>query len=195
MKIRTDFVTNSSSSSFVVIKIQSKTFAEIIKEHEEYIAENLLSVEPDFEVVDGENVELFFEDSMDTTPSSLEDFIYSLASVFSYNVGEDEDTQIAYKIVKNKDAIMEDLQSVDWTYEDIGYGGDNDLRYYEDSYPEHRLKEIKEIIAEDKGVPVEEISEEDFCDYVSPQTSHEVVSFKYDKETGEEHTKDFYLED
>jgi hypothetical protein len=146
-------------------------------------------------------------------PTKLNEVVRCLATLFSHDVDEDEETgeliiedyqdddednfyrNIAKDIIKNKEAIEEDLVSVSWEYDDVGYGGDSDLRYYEDQYSKERLTEIKEEIASEKGISVEDVTEEDFSDYVGDKTSHDTENFKYDKETGEEsYSKDFYVE-
>ena len=211
MKIRTDFVTNSSSSSFVLIKLESKTFARIIEKYKDFIFNEEI-VNHETNLVDGDKITLMLENGSDIVPSNLEELIFALVSVFEPDVAEEfligilklEDIsdlennsrkQIAQEIINCKDEILKDLQSVDWSQEEQGSGGDNDDRYNPENYPEERLSKLYEDIAKELGTTIDDVTEEDFEEYVDCMASYNKESFEYNKETGEEkYTHDFYVE-
>ena len=76
MKIRTDFVTNSSSSSFVVVNAKNPVLLDILKKHEEFLQENWYMLN-DF----GDNgFALNMEEGYIEFPSSKEEIVVALAS-------------------------------------------------------------------------------------------------------------------
>ena len=72
MKVRTDFVTNSSSSSFVTVDIENPVFAALCEQFEAIFEDEYDC----FHVcVDGDNVHIDLEEGYASVPSSLEDLV------------------------------------------------------------------------------------------------------------------------
>ena len=181
MKVRTDFVTNSSSSSFIAMKFESNTLCEIFERFQKEIVNDDKERHPcaGFDVEDGivENREDecgYFDDG----PTSLRDALNVLLQ-FMYRWGETpleiskkesenkkvdlseyekEGTLLRHKMAKEifekRNDIMEDMQFAEIVTGDVGWGGDDDTRYYEDSYDSDTLQEIREAIAQRNGVEI-----------------------------------------
>lgn len=223
MKVRTDFVTNSSSSSFITMKFESNTLTDIIKR---FSAEVVDDNEPNpchgFDVDDG--VVEYHEDEsgyIEEYPETLREALNLFIQLFyrwgeqSLEILEDEsknekvnlskyegdNVPLRYKVAKevfvNRKEIMEDMQFAEVVTGDVGWGGDDDTRYYEDSYDADTLQEIREAIAERNGIAIEDITDEDFSDYVGDFMSVNENTYTFTRKNGKGKDKvdhKYYLE-
>ena len=226
MKVRTDFVTNSSSSSFIAMKFESNTLCEIFERFQKEIVDDKTERHPcaGFDVDDG-IVEYREEESgyYDDSPENLRDALNVLLQ-FMYRWGEapleilkkESDNKkvdlseyekdgiplrhkMAKEIFEKRNDIMKDMQFAEVVTGDVGWGGDDDTRYYEDSYDSDTLQEIREAIAERNGVGIKDITDDMFSDYVGDfmSVSEDTYTFKRSEKTGKGRSKvkhKYYLE-
>ena len=212
MKIRTDFVTNSSSSSFVVVSAKNNVLAEILEKHREMIEEdyyyNLM--------IDDDNIELYCDESYGDVPSDKEHILHSILSLFDSSLYWDEedydeeyledhpeddyfnkesDNLLINDLKRNRKEIMDAMDKIRIEAGSQGWQGDDDTRFYEESYTEEGLQEVMETIAEELGCDVSEVTHDDFCEYVADKMSVDETVFEWDKETDKvTYYHDYYLE-
>lgn len=195
MVIRSSFVTNSSSSSFVCIDVDSQEIHDIIQEFEEEIMEIFECGNVD--ITGDTTVTMFLDEAYIDSPNEPEDILKSICSLFDYNFAEEYDyaqedgeeldmsqfSEIVQKLMACKDEIMANLKYFKMVNGDSGWQGDSDVRYNEDWYEEDTLAEVKAAIASENNVEVDEITEEMFCDYVGDKISVEEHTIEYDAST------------
>lgn len=195
MVIRSSFVTNSSSSSFVCIDVDSQEIHDIIQEFEEEIMEIFECGNVD--ITGDTTVTMFLDEAYVDSPNEPEDILKSICSLFDYNFAEEYDyaqedgeeldmsqfSEIVQRLMACKDEIMANLKYFKMVNGDSGWQGDSDSRYNEDWYEEDTLAEVKAAIASENNVEVDEITEEMFCDYVGDKISVEEHTVEYDAST------------
>ena len=114
---------------------------------------------------------------------------------------EKEDTVLRHKMAKEifekRNEIMEDMQFAEVVTGSVGWGGDDDTRYYESSYDAETLQQIRESIAENNGVAIEEITDDMFCEYVGDFMSVDENTYTFTRKNGKGRSKvvnSYYLE-
>lgn len=202
MKFRKDFVTNSSSSSFLAVDVESKDFVEMLGR----FANGLHIIFGDCIIIDVENnkMELEYEDGYSPdVPQTLKGFVDSFIEFIeetSENYNE-EDIQEVLELVEQlkdwKEELVELLRNgkVNWEYKDCGWGGDDTSRYDKNTYSEEWLSEVYDAILEQHKelTSYEDITDEIFYDYVGDKSSNEEHVFNYDGKT-ESLRSNYYLE-
>ena len=221
MKIRVDFVTNSSSSSYICFSITSHILVDIIKEFEREIVEDneknmMLGFSIDGDTISKQEGDVYLDEAPYDLLSALNTMIELTVGedYCDYPISEDENEnkekdlsiledanadwrmRFAAMIFKHRKEILEDIENVDCTYQDACWGGDGDSRFEESMYSKRTLKKMYKEIAKENGVKANEVTEDMFFAYVANKTSIDEQTFTYDKTTGKSKYKTrFFVED
>ena len=190
MKIRTDFVTNSSSSSYCSIHISGSKLAEIIKKYKNLFESEDLEND-DITINDNE---FYFEGEGDFCggPSDMSDMISCIIEFIrelAYRCDESKDfDKLIEEVKKNEEEINKTITSLDWSVYDSGWGGDHDSRMYHD-YDEDFIRHYMGLADDAK---ITKSINDKFWEKVAGATSEETITWKYDGEKFEI-TEDFKL--
>ena len=150
MKIRTDFVTNSSSSSYICIKADNKILAGIIEKYKDELLECELDYGQDFGLETGNGLfEIYYEDlgsggpDMPKTKSGILKYILNVLKWHCFNLEEGEELYktVLKDVYNNRTDIKNTLGDVfintqviasvneiedDLTFEECEEEGEND---------------------------------------------------------------------
>lgn len=217
MKYRSDFVTNSSSSSYLSFTIKSNMLYKIIssfkEEYEKILKKKLdtLQDRSDYEnvysilnhlILDERDNSISIEENeyYIDEPDSLGDILNILINLIADNLdcrgyisydinnniiyetdNDDIDVKLLKELTSHFDDIVKDISEAYGECSDIGWGGDDDTRYYKESYDESQLLEIYKDMAKQMGRTVEDVMDDDdaFSEYVGDKTSVHKTTFRY----------------
>lgn len=216
MKVRGDFVTNSSSSSYCHLSIKNKPLAEMLVNYDktlrerglgEFLSSAGIEVDSSHGEITGDWDEWNpFEDQVPDSLSSVLSILFQGIADEMYQssgilvgfgprelVGSPT-APLIRAVAEHRDELEESMEKVYWSTSDIGWGGDSDARYMRSSYSPEMLADILQTVAEKKGCRPEEVSEYDFNVEVGSRTSDENDTFEFDRCAGkEERTHTFKL--
>lgn len=121
MKIISDFVTNSSSYSSVVVRIQSKKLAELLVQYQELFNSDV-QVLPDGILVE----EYETADGWDDAPQSLEQLIDRLLEGLEWEIQVEEQDPLARQMERdikaNQQELTDSVQKAVWDFQNNSYG-------------------------------------------------------------------------
>ena len=192
MKIRADFVTNSSSSSYCAIRIDAPMLAAAVEELFEMAGVEMPDPD-DFESMMESSAPFMIEGSViNEVPGSAENSLFtgaphSVAEAVAMVVGVASEACGEDGVLEGRiDDFSADVKSIEWDYSDSGWGGDDDTRFERSCYPPEDLNRILGAIAAEKGCAPKDVTASDFRTYVEDKRCDIHESYRFDRLSGEE---------
>ena len=96
-----------------------------------------------------------------------------------------EYSELVQRLIECKDEIMANLKAFKMSNGGQGWQGDDDSRYNQDWWEADTLESIKVSIAVEKDCEIDEVTDEDFDEYVGDKVSSEEDIYEYNPETKE----------
>lgn len=175
MKIRTDFVTNSSSSSFCCIQISGSKLMEILKEYKElFEEEETVKINDDkFEYIEPESGYFEGPSCQEDISSSFQELIEEISE---FSDDPDEFQELLLMIEDNEEEINKTITYLNWEKCTTGWGADDQSRYnhdYDDDF-------IRNHLGLEKDAKISEETKERFRQSLAEATSQKTTIWSYD---------------
>lgn len=126
MKIRTGFVTNSSSYSSAVISIQSKELADLLNQYRELFSQDFhdVSIDEDTLCVNQEEMADWWGEDVPTSVDCVLDALMEALNWYPMKSPENREkrSKMFREIKAKKKELTDSLQMVSWNFHDDSYG-------------------------------------------------------------------------
>ena len=183
MKFRKDFVTNSSSSSFLSVMIESEDLINILSDFIDGLLAEEIKINKNNNIIKIETSDLFLDDCPYELENVIDKFIdYILKLSDKYSNVEINHNRLNELIYKLEDAdLTKSITYVSWEESYYAWGSKGKFRYDEFTYPDEMIKDIyRNILKENPKLKTfDDITEQMFKDYVSGKTIHTKLKYHY----------------